>query len=228
MKYKIYFIADKQKCLVRYIGITKQDLKTRIYQHLKISGKNIYKDNWLRSINYNIKYGILFETEDFDEAREKELYLIRKYKSKLVNLQDRGLCKDTIWKKETSILISNTLKRRHANNELKINCSKIVYVWDSFGNYINEYSTGKDCARELKIPYSKIGSVCNNKCRYYTNYTFSHIIKFPEYKYFKVLDMLDNKTYFFLSKIQIREFLNLKFDCYKMNKLYKKRFLITL
>lgn len=228
MKYKIYYIADKEKCLVRYIGITKQNLKIRIYQHLKIKNKNTYKDNWLKKINYNIKYGILFQTNDFDRAREVELYLIRKYKSKLVNLQDRGLCKDTIWKKEKSILISNTLKRKYANKEITINCAKIVYVWDSFGNYINEYVTGKECAKQLNIPYSKIGAVCNNTCRYYTNYTFSHINLFPVNKYFKIFDILENKSYYFLSKVQIKEFLNLKFDNYKVNKgLYKKRYLIT-
>lgn len=228
MIYKIYFIADKNKCLVRYIGITKQNLKIRIYQHLKIKNKYIYKDNWLKSINYQIKYGILFETNDFDKAREIELYLIRKYKSKLVNLQDRGLCKDTIWKEEHSKNISKTLKLRHANKEIQINCAKTVYVWNSFGKYIGEFETGKSCAKFLNIPYSKIGSVCNNRCRYYTNYTFSHNSTLPIEKYFKVKDILEVKTYLFLSKIQIREFLNLKFDCYKMNKLYKKRYFISL
>lgn len=228
MKYKIYFIADKEKCLVRYIGITKQDLKFRIYQHLKIKNKNTYKDNWLKSINYNIKYGVLFQSDNFDEAREMELNLIRKYKSKLVNLQDRGLCKDTIWKKEKSILISNTLKQKYINKEININCAKIVYVWNQNGNYINEFETGVKCSKDLNIPYSKIGSICNNKERYYTNYVFSHRKEFPINNYYKVFDNINNKTYYFLRKFQIRDFLNLKFSSYKMNKLYKKRYLITL
>lgn len=228
MRYKIYFIADKQKCLVRYIGVTKQDLRIRIYQHLKIKNKNTYKDNWLKSINQNVKYGVLFETNDFDKAREIELCLIRKYKNRLVNLQDRGLCKDTKWKQEQSDKISKTLKLRHANKEIQINCAKTVYVWDSFGKYIGEFETGKSCTRSLNIPYSKIGAVCNGKCRYYTDYVFSHTNIFPINSYFKVKDVINDIVYYFLSKKQIRKFLNLKHDCYKMNKLYKKKYLISL
>jgi len=228
MKYKIYYIADKEKCLVRYIGITKQDLDKRIYQHLKIRNKNTYKDNWLRKINYNIKYGILFESDDFEKAREVELFLIRKYKSKLVNLQDRGLCKDTKWKKEKSILISNTLKQKYINKEISINCAKIVYVWYFNGKYIGKFKTGKECAKKLNIPYSKIGAICNNRDRYYTNYVFSHKNEFPINNFYKVFDKIENKTYYFLRKFQIREFLNLKFNSYKLNKVYKYRYIITL
>jgi len=48
-EYAVYCLLENEK-RVRYIGITKQRLKTRLYQHLSDfrKNKNIHKYNWIR------------------------------------------------------------------------------------------------------------------------------------------------------------------------------------
>jgi hypothetical protein len=236
--YKIYCLACPISCKIRYIGITSQDPIVRKMQHIyqcrSNCKKNSYKIDWLKSINCNPLFKVLKIVNSLKEARNLELKLIDKYKisRKLVNLKDKGY--NSFYKeydKKIAIKISNTLKYKYTNNLINIKGEKPVYVFNKNGKFINEYESCSECARNMSdVPFRKIGQVANNKMRYYTNYTFSYTNKFPEYKYFKIVNIITNEIHYFLKKEDIRKFLNIKHDCYNNrinNGLYLKKYLIT-
>ena len=235
-KYQIYCLYSLETLTIRYIGITSQtNLKTRLYQHLRIKNKNSYKDNWINSCHSKIGIKMLKYNLTKEEARDIEIRLIQKHKEKhkLVNLQDRGLCGDRIkLSPEKCLQISNTLKNKYQNKVISVKGEKPVFVFGRDGSFISEYQNTSLCAKELKIPYSKIGTICR-KGGYYKDFTFSRVNNFPLENYIKVIDIIEEKIYLFFKKEQVSSFLgtrnasNFYNKCDK-NSLYKKRFLIKV
>lgn len=235
-KYQLYCLYSLQTLIIRYIGITSQpNLKTRLYQHLKIKNKNSYKDNWINSCNNKIGIKMLRNNLSKEIAREFEIDLIQKHKEKhkLVNLQDRGLCGDRIkLSSEKCLQISNTLKNKYQNKEILIKGEKPVFVFGRNGNLISKYQNTSLCAKELGIPYSKVGTICR-KGGYYKDFTFSRNNEIPLKNYIKVIDTIEKKVYLFFKKEQISFFLKVRnasnfYSKYDKNSLYKKRFLIKI
>lgn len=228
---KLYCLYNLKTFKIRYIGITSQLLKTRLYQHLNIRNKNCYKENWIKKHNFKIGIKLLKVCKSKKEARIIEKYLIRKYKDshKLVNLQDRGFCGDKrVLNKAYCDKISNTLKLKYKNG-LIIQGEKEVYVFNYKGEFLNKYKNAKVCSDTLNIPYSKIGSVCNKHVRYYKNYTFSHNCKLPIHNYFKCFDSIEKKLYLCLKKEDIPKVFNIKIFTNKLIDLdfYKNRYFVT-
>lgn len=240
--YKIYGLYCLTTLKIRYIGITSQPLKLRLYQHLKTPLKNYYKNNWINSVNKNIGIKLLNENLSFKDARKLEILLIKKYKDthKLTNLTDRGFCGDLrTLKKKSCEKIKNTLILKHKLGLIKKSGEKEVFVYDKNGNYLERFDNAKLCSVFLKIPYSKVGNICNSG-GYYKNYTFSRLPILPIKNYIKCYDILEESCKLFFKKEDLCEHINnLKItsnkinSCnfnkiYNTNKFYLNRFSIRM
>lgn len=226
---KVYCLYEIETLKIRYIGITTKDLRKRLYQHFYHKNKNKYKDNWIKKVDNKVGIRLLKTLKNKEEARNLELYLIRKYKNshKLVNLSDRGFCDDKIkLSKEKCEQISKTLKEKYSKGELKISGEKQVYVWDKNGIFVRKFNNGKECSEVLKIPYSKIGTICN-KGGYYKDYTFSRTSELPIQNYIKCYDFLKQELKLCFKKedipilLGINKFHNININ---KNKFYLKRY----
>lgn len=234
--YKVYLLADPNTLKIRYIGYTNQDIKIRYKQHISFAkrcikgkGRRKYIVNWLSSIEFKpiMKILKIFNTQE--EARELEVILINKYKDRLVNLQDRGLCKDTIWKQETALAISATLKAKYISGELEKQGNRTIFVYNREGKLIGEYDSCQSAASNLSIPKRKPSAVANDTCRYYTNYTFSFQNSIPLHKYFILIDIFKKQKFFFLTKEDIRDFLGLDYSTFDRNincRVFKDKYII--
>lgn len=235
-KYILYCLYDKTTLEIRYVGITSQKLYIRLKQHKKSSdsGKNLHKINWIKSVNNNIDIRQLKVDLTFTEARELELILIHKYKVKhnLVNLQDRGACGDLrVLCKDYCEKISNTLKAKYKNGSLPIQGEKGVFIYSNTGKYLGNFPNARECSKFLKIPYSKIGCICN-KGGYYGKYTFSREHEIPFSNYIKCFDIVEGKLSLFFKKEELSLFLKVKGTpynkCYNKDFFYKNRYNIRL
>lgn len=226
---KVYCLYELETSKIRYIGITSKTLRERLYQHFYHKNKNNYKDNWIKKVDNKVGIRLLKSLKNKKEARELELSLIRKYKDShnLVNLSDRGFCGDKIkLSKERCEQISKTLKEKYKTGEVKITGEKQVYVWDKNGIFVKKFNNGRECGRTLKIPYSKVGSICNNG-GYYKDYTFSRTPELPIHNYIKCYDFLKQelklcfKKEDILASLNIKKFHNVNIN---KNKFYLKRY----
>lgn len=226
---KVYCLYEIKTLKIRYIGITSQSLIKRLYQHFYFKSKNSYKENWIRKNNNQIDIRLIKEFSNKCDARNLELYLIRKYKDShnLVNLEDRGFCGDKkILSKNRCEQISKTLKEKYKNNILLISGEKKVYVWNNKGELLYNFSNAKKCSKFLNIPYSKIGTICN-KGSYYKNYTFTRENKLPIERYIKCYDFLKQELKLCFKKQDIHKVLKIEkfhFKNINNNKLYLKRY----
>jgi len=87
--YKVYGLLDPESREIRYIGVTKKSIKSRIRKHLrrvrkrKEQGEGLtYKQNWLDTFveDYNadeVPYVLIDEYENRDKAYEAETKLIK-------------------------------------------------------------------------------------------------------------------------------------------------------
>lgn len=89
--YKIYVLKD-DKNHIKYVGITKNSLKTRLNGHISKSKRNVeftHKTNWIKSLlNENVKPTIE-EIESVDteiEALNREIFWIKHFKELGCNL----------------------------------------------------------------------------------------------------------------------------------------------
>lgn len=208
---KVYCLYEKETLKIRYIGITKNNLKQRLYEHLKIK-KNPHKDNWINKLNGQIGIRLIKSFDSKEDARELELYLIRTYKDshKLVNLQDRGFCGDKrIASKVTCEKISNTLKKKYASGELKVIGGKGVYAWDYTGDLIGYYKNSVHCEKTLNVPKKKIGNICNHG-GYYAKYTFTRESELPIERYIRCYDFELKQLFLCLKKEDICKVLKIK------------------
>jgi hypothetical protein len=134
-EYKIYCLSDPRTNEIRYIGLTKKNLETRLIEHISssksVKKSNTYKKKWIQSLlKDNIKPIILLIEGSLTstEVKDKEIYYIAKYKLeyKLTNLTEGGdgtlgykLSKESkkkIGDKNKIALTGRTLSDEHRKN----------------------------------------------------------------------------------------------------------------
>lgn len=233
--YGLYGLSDLR---IRYIGITKQDLSVRLYQHKKIV-KNTYKTAWIKHYNYNIGIRALRSNLTKNEARKLEIQLIRKYKysHRLVNLQDRGFNDKIGVSEKKRKKISNTLKKKYKNNEIAIQGEIKTYVWNNYGQLIYVGNSRAEVERKFNISPRKVGSICNAEKQsnflYYRRYkdlTFTDTPILPINRYFKCYDNSLRTLQLCLNKHEILQRFNLQrysFDTID-KRWFKNRYFVTI
>lgn len=167
----------------RYIGITHQKPERRWRGGMHY---NYNKRFFLVIVKYgwdNIKHEILYENLSEEEAVQKEIELIEKYKT---NQEEYGYnmttggkgapnCTKSI---ETREKLSKANKGRKASEETKRKIGEAhkglhlggkspqarkILQYDLDGNFIKEWDSLKDIERALNVSYSAIWKVCNGE-----------------------------------------------------------------
>lgn len=89
MKFSIYLLMEKGGN-IRYVGITKNDVRVRLAGHLKDSRRrNTYRDKWIASLGYPPLVHVIEETDD--TSREAFwISTLRSMGARLTNLTDGG------------------------------------------------------------------------------------------------------------------------------------------
>lgn len=189
-KYSVYVhVFPNNK---KYIGITMRKPKYRwnngkAYYHNQFMVRAIKKYGW-----ENIEHKILYEHLTKEEAEQKEIELIKHYKTndkkygynienggnhqgkmsettkKLLSIAHKG---KTI-PKETRIKIKQTMKGRRQGISL-INM-KPINVYDINKKYIRSYECMNDCAKDMKIPIQHISLCCQGKIKKTHNFIFEY------------------------------------------------------
>lgn len=88
--YTVYRLLDENG-YVFYIGFSK-NYQIRIYEHLLLQGKNKAKDRKIEKV-VKIKGFLLVKKEEYEsleEATEREIELIKKYRDQLTNKHSGG------------------------------------------------------------------------------------------------------------------------------------------
>ena len=157
-----------------YIGITSQKLHCRFKggkgykKYNKKTQNKIY--NAINKYGWeNVKHEILFENLTKEKAEQKEIELIKKYKSNNsnygYNIENGG---NSVGKlnEETKIKIGNANRGKNNGNynkKGKLNpLSKKVNQYDLNGNFIKTWHSMSDVERELNISSSNISQCCKN------------------------------------------------------------------
>lgn len=93
--YKLYFLKDPRNDEIRYVGITGQQLRERLSNHLKTE-QNTHKSNWIKQLKKeNLKPEIIEFANSFDRDYiiALEIFLIKEFKNLgflLTNLSPGG------------------------------------------------------------------------------------------------------------------------------------------
>lgn len=162
----IYVLADPLSCKVRYIGITCQELKERLGNHIHDAlyspETNYHKSNWIKKLLSKGQKPVirrLCTVSSRKEAEELEKVLIARYKDShnLVNISEGNG--------------EFTSKGQHSASIFN---SKRVYVYNYDGTYNREYSSVKDCSIDLKIKYSCIIKCLSGEFKYAKGWQFSY------------------------------------------------------
>ena len=93
--YKIYSLTVIGEERLRYIGLTKRKLNSRLSGHKNhAKGRETHKDRWVRKNDYNIEINLIEENiPNLKEANEREVYWIKYYRDlgyDLVNTSNGG------------------------------------------------------------------------------------------------------------------------------------------
>jgi predicted GIY-YIG superfamily endonuclease len=84
--YSVYRLLD-EKGIVFYIGFTK-NFEIRMYEHRLLQGKNKKKDTIIKRMGFlsvRVEHGLTL-----DDAKNKEIELIKRYRDQLVNKHSGG------------------------------------------------------------------------------------------------------------------------------------------
>jgi group I intron endonuclease len=178
----------------RYIGITHQEPERRWRGGMHY---NYNKRFFLVIVKYgwdNIKHEILYKNLSEEEAIQKEMELIAKYKT---NQEEYGYnmttggkgapnCTKSI---ETREKLSKANKGKKHTEEAKRKIgeahkglhlggkspsAKKVLQYDLDGNFIKEWDSFMDIQRELGVSYQNIWRVCNNKRESFLEYIWKY------------------------------------------------------
>lgn len=173
MKVNIYALIDPITCKVRYIGRTRNSLKTRLNGHYsKCTKRNNHKECWiysLRAKGLKPKIRLLCIKEGWEESHIYERSCIKRaiaFGFNLVNNDDRGaggVNKIITYKQKKQI--SNTLKKGYAEGRIKFTNTCPVIVYDLLGNKLYRFETQKACAEKLNIHVSTIETQISGKIR---------------------------------------------------------------
>lgn len=166
---------------IKYIGITKRKLNTRLKEHIKSVNLKVNKrTNWIKSTlnkGENLIINVIDTAITEDELKEKEIFYIKSYKEKGFDLKNDTLGGDGCW--------GFKMPREHVNKLIK-KSAKIFYVYDyKSGNFLFEHSDGvHSLAKKLNLTRGCIRNVLTRKQHCYKGYWFSYIKEFcpPEPK----------------------------------------------
>lgn len=129
-----------------YIGITRQKVKDR-WKNGKGYKENDYLVNAIKKYGWdNIEHIVLFENLTKEEAEQKEIELIAKYKSTKrefgYNIENGGNSVGKI-SKETKMKISKTLKGRHCSPKTEFKKGRVQVLSEETKRKISESNKGK-------------------------------------------------------------------------------------
>jgi predicted GIY-YIG superfamily endonuclease len=146
MNYKIYYLTDHTN-KIRYIGLTKLELKKRLQFHLNEYRFNTHKTNWVKKNRDNISI-ILIEDciKDINSAKEAEVTYIKLFKENGVNLVNGT---------EGGDYPSLTRKEAHNKGKSKYNHLKDLII----NEYINSNEGQSFYSKKYNIPKSEIGRI---------------------------------------------------------------------
>lgn len=196
---KIYALIDPITCKVRYIGRTKVSLPMRLSQHVfraRHSGKKTHKNAWISSllkINSRPKIRLLMEVQGWKESHKIERSLISRYRSRLVNHDDRGEGqKNKILSEEYRKSISDTLKKGYASGRIPHPRNRPVFVYDYKGNYLFSFVSGSEAGNSLSIPKASVRKACRGEKKGISGFQFRY------YKFEKIepisIKIMKNRT----------------------------------
>ena len=162
----IYVLVDPVECKVRYIGITCQELRERLENHihdaLYLPEVNYHKANWIKKLldkGYKPIIRRLCTMPTRAEAEKLEEALIVKYKDKhnLVNISEGNGEFTSIGQKSAAVINS-----------------KRVYVYNYDGSFYKEYPSVKECSNDLHIKYSCVFKCISGLYKYAKGKQFSY------------------------------------------------------
>lgn len=163
--YKIYGLRAIGEDEIRYIGLTKKSLKSRLTEHLKEKRFNPYKINWIAKNKHKIEI-LLIEgnISSLESANEKEKYYINLYKLKgnrLTNLTDGGDGTQGFqsWNKGKNCSYIDKLIENSPR-------AKKIYCYNLDGVFISEYRSVKYASYKLGIARASIINIANFKYSY--------------------------------------------------------------
>ena len=175
-----------------YVGQTIGDIKDRMYHHKSpnsrcnaISGA-IQKYGW-----ENFSYEVIDTATNQEELDEKETYWIAKLNTRPpfgYNLRSGGHGGNKL-SPESREKVTNTLKEKWSNGDIKATWSRKVCQYDKQGNLLNIWDSIRDAGLALNIQDKHIPDACRGKrrsvggymWRYYED-TFGEPIEFPKRK----------------------------------------------
>jgi len=161
----IYVLIDPKDGSVRYVGKTSNP-KSRLSGHITECKKEKYKHrraNWIRSLLIEnlkpiIKFIKVCPLNDFEKVEE---HYISVFKSdKLTNSDETG--------QGNKNRIKEVLIRQSQNS------GRTVYQYDLEGNFIREYRSARNAAKELYLDHSNIVRCCNGSAKHAGGYIFRY------------------------------------------------------
>lgn len=184
-----------------YIGITKMKPKERWHSGLGYHKAQPLMYNAIRKYGWeNVKHEILFENLTQEDAEQKEMELIEKYKSNQkeygYNIANGGNGSHTVSEQtKQKLKIKNSGKNNYwygkhltqehkdkiSNTKKGIKCGgaikfmKKVRQLDLDKNVICEYNCIKDAERTTNIPYQNISMCCRKIIKKTHDYIFEYI-----------------------------------------------------
>jgi len=143
-----------------YIGIgTKKkwftDFETEYRRAFEKTNRTTYWKNITNKTNYKVE--ILFESDDYNFIKQKEIEFIALYgrydlgKGTLTNLTDGG--EGTLG----MIISKETRKRMSISGKGKVRNGVVIYQYDLFGKFIKEWPNMRTTERELGLVIGSIG-----------------------------------------------------------------------
>lgn len=160
--YKIYGLRVIGEDEIRYVGLTKNTLSSRLAQHIREKRHNPYKINWILKNKHNIEIILIEDNiKGLYNANEKEKYYIDLYKSignRLTNLTDGG--DGTKGFKSWNKGIKCNYVDKIIKNSPK---SKNVCVYGLSGDFLNEYRSVKFASIKTGVSRQRIADIANMK-----------------------------------------------------------------
>lgn len=164
---EVFYVGQAKKTSehsLRKLGNTRKAIYRRAFE--KVKSRN---EEWKRIVNEcgGFKLKIVFETDNYIEAQEKEKELILLYKNTICNITPGGLGFNSNHTQETKDKISSKLKGRKLSQEHKdkVNKAKLkpISKYDLDNNFIKSFDSLNDAALDLgSLEYKKNISSCAN------------------------------------------------------------------
>lgn len=232
MRVYIYCLKDPITFEIKYIGRTKNDLKSRLRGHIASSKKAKFKtrkQNWILNLILKNMKPIIEELTVIEGWKESYLYeqsLIKEYIDKgfdLYNLKDRGIGSYLPCKKEVKNLISKKIKDLHEKGHYKnSNLLQKVTIYNLEGYKVLSFNSIADCARFLNVNNKNLEMSLKRQSKRFHNYQIRryevdkiepYVVDYTTNKQsINLQNIENNSTLYFSSKKDCCRFLNISFN----------------